>query len=170
MIEVMAKVIRSYNGAAAVFKSLRQILFLELPMMSLTRSFMSLVALIFVSQLMSFPAFGVGMELGPCATDAAKLCPGVAPGKGAVMQCLRGKADQVSAECRKQFEAKKQQKVEEKRVQRDAGRQACSADIAKFCSQVPIGQGAHFKCLKDNLAQLSAACRTHVETAKNPWK
>jgi len=65
-------------------------------------------------------------------------------------------------------------KMEEKRAQRDAqreaGRQACSGDIAKFCATAPAGQGAHFKCLKDNLAQLSTDCRKHIETAKRPWK
>ena len=139
-------------------------------MILFARNFASLVCLLFFVQVMSSPALAIGVELGACATDAAKLCPGVAPGKGSVMQCLRGKADQLSAECRKQFEAKKQQNAEERRAKREAGRQACSGDITKFCSQVPMGQGAHFKCLKDNLAQLSVDCRTHVETAKNPWK
>jgi len=128
----------------------------------------------FFWNVVAVQAFAVGFEPGPCAADVAKLCPGVTPGMGAVMQCLRGKVDQVSADCRKHVDSKKQMKVEEKRAQRDAqreaGRQACSSDITKFCATLPVGQGGHFKCLKDNLAQLSAECRTHIETAKRPWK
>ncbi|MGC3999296.1 MAG: cysteine rich repeat-containing protein [Anaeromyxobacter sp.] len=36
-----------------------------------------------------------------CATDAANLCPGVAPGGGRVVLCLRGQAQKLSSACKK---------------------------------------------------------------------
>ena len=35
-----------------------------------------------------------------CRADIQRLCPEVTPGHGAVMQCLRGRMAEVSADCR----------------------------------------------------------------------
>jgi len=37
--------------------------------------------------------------------------------------------------------------------------QACKPDIARFCSQVPPGQGRIKGCMKDHLPELSEPCK-----------
>jgi hypothetical protein len=37
----------------------------------------------------------------PCAADAARLCPGVEPGGGAQMTCLKEHKDELSPACKK---------------------------------------------------------------------
>jgi len=44
------------------------------------------------------------------------------------------------------------------RAARRAERQACAADFAAYCSNVPRGCGAPMKCLKAHSTQLSPAC------------
>ncbi|MDE2595017.1 MAG: cysteine rich repeat-containing protein [Burkholderiales bacterium] len=36
-----------------------------------------------------------------CKDDAAKLCPGVKPGEGRIMECLKEHKSEVSSECKK---------------------------------------------------------------------
>ena len=37
--------------------------------------------------------------------------------------------------------------------------QACKPDIARFCSQVPPGQGRIKACMKDHIQELSEPCK-----------
>jgi hypothetical protein len=37
--------------------------------------------------------------------------------------------------------------------------QACKPDIARFCSQVPPGQGRIKACMKDHIQELSDPCK-----------
>ena len=37
--------------------------------------------------------------------------------------------------------------------------QACTPDIARFCSQVPPGQGRIKACMKEHLPELSEPCK-----------
>ena len=37
--------------------------------------------------------------------------------------------------------------------------QACKPDIARFCSQVPSGQGRIKACMKEHLPELSEPCK-----------
>ena len=37
--------------------------------------------------------------------------------------------------------------------------QACKPDIARFCSQVPPGQGRIKACMKDHIHELSEPCK-----------
>ncbi len=39
-----------------------------------------------------------------------------------------------------------------------AMKQACAADMAKYCADVPKGCGAPRKCLKQHASELSASC------------
>ena len=41
---------------------------------------------------------------------------------------------------------------------RQAERQACSADMAKFCANVPRGCGRPMQCLRAHAGELSSAC------------
>jgi len=42
-----------------------------------------------------------------------------------------------------------------------AERGACREDVAKFCKDVPPGQGNIMKCLKEHENELSPACKEH---------
>jgi len=53
------------------------------------------------------PAHAQGGALAFCKEDAARLCPGVAPGGGKLMGCLKQHADQVSVGCAKELKAVK---------------------------------------------------------------
>ena len=47
-------------------------------------------------------------------------------------------------------------------VRAQAGRDACAADVEKFCKDVPVGAGRRYKCLKEHEKELSEACHKHV--------
>jgi hypothetical protein len=101
-------------------------------------------------------AFGQSSEPGkPCQADVQKLCPGIKPGHGAILGCLEGKQDQVSAACKDEVKAKL-----------EAFYEACKPDVEKFCATVPKGQGAILKCLKKNEAGLSDSCKAVWAKAK----
>ena len=40
----------------------------------------------------------------------------------------------------------------------------CQAELEKFCAGVQTGEGRVLKCLEEHDADLSAACRAHVNT------
>lgn len=42
----------------------------------------------------------------------------------------------------------------------------CDAEIQKFCADVPSGEGKVLDCLLKHSAELSDACRAHVNTAQ----
>ncbi len=44
-------------------------------------------------------AGAAGMEM--CKADAARLCPGVPPGKGRIMKCMKAHSEEVSVGCAK---------------------------------------------------------------------
>lgn len=51
-------------------------------------------------------------------------------------------------------------------AQDSAAREACKPDYQKFCSNVTPGGGRIKKCLADNFASLSDACKQVVGAAK----
>ena len=56
----------------------------------------------------SAPAGGGG-AMQACKADAERLCPGVKPGEGRIMQCLKEHKKDVSPECKKEVgEARRQ--------------------------------------------------------------
>jgi Golgi apparatus protein 1 len=44
--------------------------------------------------------------------------------------------------------------------------EACKADIEKFCAEVEHGQGRVLKCLTEHTSDLSAQCKTFLETRR----
>jgi len=46
----------------------------------------------------------------------------------------------------------------------------CAEDIAKFCGNVPPGEGRIAVCLKQNEAQLSPVCKQHLVQVKEALK
>ncbi len=81
-----------------------------------------------------------------CKGDEEKLCRGIAPGQGHLVQCLYSHHDELSPAC-------------QERLDETTKHAPCLPDAVKFCSNVRPGQGAMGKCLKSHEAELSAACR-----------
>lgn len=46
----------------------------------------------------------------------------------------------------------------------------CAADMEKFCKDVEKGGGKVHKCMKDNEANLSPECKSHMEKMKSTMK
>lgn len=51
-------------------------------------------------------------------------------------------------------------------AQSDPGRDACKADVEKYCKDVEPGQGRMGKCLVSNEANLSESCKAAIERAR----
>ncbi len=108
---------------------------------------------------MSMAAAAPAEESGrPCADDAAKLCKGVQPGEGRIVQCLREHKDQLSPACKENI-AKAKAKIEEVK-------EACDEDTKKLCKDVQPGGGRIVQCLKQHEGELSQACKEHMTKPK----
>jgi len=92
---------------------------------------------------------------GPCKADVEKLCPGVQPGEGKILSCLKEHKAEVSPQC----------KTNMKQVAQQA-KAACGADVEKYCMDVPAGKGAIAACLKKHSDDLSPDCKSAVAKAK----
>ena len=92
----------------------------------------------------------------PCKADAAKLCPGMKPGRG-LFKCLREREAQLSPAC-KEKHAKGKKHASERAKER---REACKEDVKKFCKDVKPGDGRIVECLKKNRESLSESCKSH---------
>jgi hypothetical protein len=95
---------------------------------------------------------------GPCKTDIEKFCAGVQPGGGAVVKCLKEHEAEVSSECKARGEEMKKHVHQVK--------DACEADVEKFCSSLKPGKKAILKCLKKNKKNLSEACKESFSRKK----
>jgi Cysteine rich repeat len=64
---------------------------------------------VLVAILVSFSAFHAakaqGGGLSHCKDDAARICPGIAPGGGKLAECLKQHQDDVSIGCAKALKA-----------------------------------------------------------------
>lgn len=87
----------------------------------------------------------------PCRDDAAKLCPGVKPGGGAVARCLKEHSSELSPACKKNI-AKAKKKVRE-------FKEACKDDAKKLCEGIKPGGRKIVQCLKQHEDELSAECK-----------
>jgi hypothetical protein len=56
----------------------------------------------------------------PCAADAARLCPGVEPGGGKQIACLKAHKADLSAACKKKIVEKKEQQELKKEQENQA--------------------------------------------------
>ena len=94
---------------------------------------------------------------GPCRADVEKLCKGIEPGQGRIMQCLKDKQDQVSPDCK--------QHLTQMREHMREFSEACKGDVEQYCKDVQPGQGHIGKCLRQNEAKLSPACKEQMAQA-----
>ena len=95
---------------------------------------------------------------GPCAREIETFCKDVKPGGGRIVNCLKEHESELSEACRErglEMREKAKEKVRE-------AHQACRGDIEQFCKDVQPGGGRIVRCLKENEAQLSVACREQM--------
>ena len=86
-----------------------------------------------------------------CREDAARVCPGVEPGGGRVIACMRAGWSSLSEACQASLWA-----AQEKKDQFDS---VCGKDVARACKDVPPGEGRVVKCLRAREADVSPTCR-----------
>lgn len=88
----------------------------------------------------------------PCATDIARFCGNIEPGKGRIAKCLRQYEAQLSPKCKLTGLAQAGDALKE-------AQEACEDDIVMFCGGVQPEGGRLLKCLKLNEPQLSFGCK-----------
>src|SRR5262249_3054933 len=71
----------------------------------------SLLSLAIISLAGSTQAAKAATPLALCNADAERICPGVAPGGGKIIACLKQHKDEVSIGCAKALKAMKAKKV-----------------------------------------------------------
>ncbi|WP_043162043.1 cysteine rich repeat-containing protein [Bradyrhizobium sp. Ai1a-2] len=97
-----------------------------------------------------------GLEVGHCVADLKKLCPGVEPGEGRLLACMREHIHDVSLPCL--VTLSKFAEVHE--ADND-----CSEHIKQRCASVD-GKGGEFgACLKSAVASLSDTCKDELARA-----
>jgi cysteine rich repeat protein len=88
----------------------------------------------------------------PCATDIARFCGNIEPGKGRIANCLRQNETQLSPGCKVTGLPQAGDALKE-------AQEACEDDIVMFCGGVQPEGGRLLKCLKLNEPQLSSECK-----------
>lgn len=88
-----------------------------------------------------------------CQADRARLCAGIRPGGGRLLQCLGGHQGELSPSCQAEMDwfAGAREKF-------SAVKRACAADAERLCQGVPPQAGPLLECLQENEASLSSAC------------
>lgn len=92
------------------------------------------------------PRLGQG---GPCGDDLKKFCANVTPGGGAVFECMKKNEAQLSATC-KEHMTKMSERIGPMKEAFQVVKDACSADVEKFCKEAPAGHGGKIRCLHAN--------------------
>jgi hypothetical protein len=95
----------------------------------------------------------------PCRDDAAKLCPDVKPGGGAMARCLKEHSSELSPACKDNI-AKAKKKVQE-------FKEACKDDAKNFCKDEKPGKGRIVQCLKKHESELSPACKEKMSKPRS---
>jgi hypothetical protein len=90
-----------------------------------------------------------------CRSDAAQLCPGVAPGGGRLLKCLSANDYALSRSCLAEVT-----KVDTAREQVATLKRVCEPDAKRLCPGATGHAGELFACLKAKEAQLSEECKS----------
>jgi hypothetical protein len=107
-----------------------------------------------------------------CTEDIAKFCKNVKPGPRAIMDCLEEHESELSDAC-KEYEAKMGAPRVEKRAEireRIKFRQACKADVIKFCKDVGPVPGGIENCLNGHKNELSTSCGERIKALNEEKK
>lgn len=115
------------------------------------------VLLAISSLLLVHPAWAES-ESHPCTEDIQKYCADVQPGAGRVRDCLKAHETNLSRACKEHGE--------EVREKVENFKDACGADLKKFCGDTQEGGGRKIACLKRHRAELTPECATEVAQIK----
>ena len=88
-----------------------------------------------------------------CRRDVDQFCPGVDPGGGRVLGCLRQHQLDLSKPCQGEMT-----RIADARDRVATLRSACRADVERLCRNVPRLAGPLLECLQVNEARLSPEC------------
>lgn len=116
----------------------------------------AITPLFLLSLLFIAPVHAAGNR-DACKADAQKLCPGVKPGGGAIMSCLKKNESALTKDCAAFIEVSD---TKSKNLIK-----ACAADAKTHCANVKQGQGRVLACLKQNESKLSADCKNQIKPA-----
>ncbi len=121
----------------------------------------ALVAILFLLGAVSTQPV-LGEETPPCAEDLASFCKDVKPGGGRIISCLMKHEGKLSPVCKN--------KLQELREKIDEVKQACTADIEKFCRGIEPGEGRIARCFEEHAPELSPACAEKLDWLKAKMK
>ena len=115
-------------------------------------------ALAHAEPAMTLEQYGEKVKVN-CKTDVQNLCSDITPGQGRIAACLDSKQDQLTPDCHTAWistKAEISKRIDKADV---AFRRDCGADVQKFCSTVPSGQGRLLSCLGQHEDGLSNSCQ-----------
>lgn len=95
--------------------------------------------------------FNAGGE-HPCKLDRDK-CPDEGGGPMKVIKCLLDRRAELSDSCKKH--------IDDRLAERP-----CTEDRLKHCTDIKVGEGRVYSCLKSNEASLTAACKEKLAKSK----
>ena len=104
----------------------------------------------FVGSLLLVLAAGARAER-PCGADIDKFCAQVEAGGGRIARCLKSHENDLSPACKDHLKEVKG-KLEE--IHKD-----CQGDVDSLCKDVKAGGGRILRCLRQNEAKVSQACK-----------
>lgn len=97
-----------------------------------------------------------------CADDINKYCSQVTLGNGRLLACMYAHEDKISDSCDAAIgEAADQLDWFLAEVREAVAK--CAVDIEKHCSEVEVGQGRIYACLKLKTGELAAECKGVVD-------
>jgi hypothetical protein len=99
-------------------------------------------------------------EPRPCQEELEKLCSSARPGAGGIVSCLEEHGAELSEACRG--------RVQNALMRREEAKQACSAEIRRFCPDVTPGGRRLIKCLSLHVEELSPQCRQQAIGIRKP--
>ena len=102
-----------------------------------------------------------------CGKEIATHCADVIPGNGRLFSCIYAHEDKASDSC-DAATAEVASLLDTFFELIRYSKQECRTDIAKFCTDVEIGGGRVYSCLKSNKAELTDECSTVIVRIKFP--
>ena len=102
-----------------------------------------------------------------CEQDLEKYCSQVTPGEGRLLHCVAAHEDKISGQC--EYALYRAATVLEQMAAAIAYvAQQCETEIRTLCSNVMPGEGRIVACLKDQDANVGAACKKAIADTTGP--
>lgn len=102
-----------------------------------------------------------------CGPELKKFCAKITPGEGRIVSCLYSHGDKVSGRCAfAVYDAMEQFDAIMDALVYLARNTSCRSDINQYCSNVPAGGGALYRCVRKHKATLTKECREVLPRAE----